>query len=273
MIRQKIILDKRGILNKKVITIILVVLTVAATFILIFVKFNINKHLKLLPDFGEQEDEKIGGVNKKSGFCCCLYEEGTLNKGNCIFQEGKRGELCNDILGPGWARVSSAFCFSEQICQYGYDDDKDGKIDCQDEDCDGKFCGSGKICINKECKDVGGDEYADYVFYIKINEEDVTNEEKISLSAGKEYKISFGYELEGEKAEGIDMYYLQIKDESGKVVEGEQEDVFRTGKGDEESFSWTAELGVFTFRAAFSKEDDFYPNHIIKIIEKKVYVK
>lgn len=246
-------------------------------------KVDINKYGNFLPDFGDADEDKvIEGVEgwKPSTLqgketCCCLYEGtlGTLNKGNCQIVEVENEKFCKDVLGLGWARVENIFCLSEQICQYGNDDDLDGKIDCEDEDCDGKSCGEEKICINNECKDISIDEYSDYVFYIKIDEKDVTDEKVILLSAGTKYKISFGYNLTGEKAESIDMYYLQIKNEFGTIIKGEKEDVWRTGDGDEEFFYWTAKSGEFTFKAAFSKEDDFFSENIVKIIETKVVIK
>ncbi len=259
----------------------IVVLAVVVMGILFLAGFNLNSFANFLPDFGDaDEDKKIKDVEivkKLQGneSCCCLYEGtlGTLNKGNCQIVEVENEKFCKDVLGLGWARVENIFCLSEQICQYGNDDDLDGKIDCEDKDCDGKSCGDEKICIDKECKDISVDEYSDYVFYIKINDKDVTDEKAILLSAGTKYKISFGYKLEGEKSEGIDMYYLQIKDEFGTIIKGEKEDVWRTGDGDEEFFYWTAKSGAFTFKVAFAKKDDFFSENIVKIIEKKVVIK
>lgn len=130
-------------------------LIVIGLFIFILFKLDILQIKEILPNWGtSSEDKIIDDVQptqlKGKEVCCCLYE-GTINTGNCLVTEIENEKYCKDVFGLDWVNVDNAFCILEKICQYGNDDDKDGKIDCADEDCDSKSCGGEKICIDKEC--------------------------------------------------------------------------------------------------------------------------
>jgi len=121
-------------------------------------KIGLNKYSNFLPSFGSSDEDKVinnfaewVGSLKGKDVCCCFYD-GTRNTGNCQVAEVEDGKYCKDVLMMGWVDVDSRFCISEQICQYNYDDDKDGQIDCADGDCDGKSCGSESFCAGGVCK-------------------------------------------------------------------------------------------------------------------------
>jgi len=264
-------------------------------FILVLVlKIDLSKYFSFLPSFGNPNEDKVieraegwrPSTLQKEEYCCCLYggELKTLNVGDCHIVKLELGKECESSLGKNsdgnWVKVASDFCFSEKICQYGYDDDKDGKMDCADEECEGKSCGEEKICIDGLCKDISVDEYKDYVFYLKVDGEDVTSKDAISLVAGKKYKFDFGYKVEGEKAEGIKMYRLKIKDSEGGVIDGKMKEAgffskllpFIKKSSDEDSFEWTVKSGAFLIEISFFKDEVGYSDNLVKTMEKKLIV-
>lgn len=78
MIERKIILDKRGIWSKKIITLILVILVVASVLIFLF-RVDINNYLRNLPGYSvPEEDEEIDVSNDEELKDLCPVKIGTI---------------------------------------------------------------------------------------------------------------------------------------------------------------------------------------------------
>jgi len=150
-------MNRKGAIHiDKVIKFLLVGMVIVLVLWTLF-KVNIPGMGEFLPNFGNSEKDNVienpefPRIIEGKKVCCC-FNENNVNTGNCKIVDVENGKYCRDSLGEFWISApTDDYCFFEKICQYGFDDDEDGKIDCADEDCDKKSCGGEKICVGGEC--------------------------------------------------------------------------------------------------------------------------
>jgi len=69
------------------------------------------------------------------------------------------------------------------------------------------------------------------------------------------------------------LYKLEIIDKDGRFVKNVEEDVW-WGGDDEKRTQWKVDNeGEFSLKATFSREDDFKPENILGVIDRKIVVK
>ena len=172
MIKRKIILDKRGIWNKKIITLILVIFVVASVFIFLF-KTDINNFLRNLPGYSvpeEDEEINVSDLTDEELRDLCPVEVGKIN-----IPEG-------GILGIG--SKQHIYIDGEKTNLYWDADEKEGDIKIFR---GGLFKGDVKVA-----NIANGEVSIDSGFFIEINEKKFFNYDSDIYQKIKDY-ISVPY--------------------------------------------------------------------------------
>ena len=165
MIKRKIILDRRGIWDKKIITLILVILVVVSVLMFLF-KVDINNYLKNLPGYSvPEEDEEINVTD----------DEGLL-KGLCLVEIGKIG-----VPEGGRVKIGDKqhiYFDGEKTNLYWDADEKEGYIkilkkdsilDYLKKDVRVAEVKEGVVFVNPDFFDLNSEEYQKIRFIPKVN--------------------------------------------------------------------------------------------------------